>query len=300
MSATIACLAGEEVYRQWDAGHITGRRIGPRQTPFGESGEVFLVESDGRSFYLMPRYGRGMSKTAPNRVNNRANLYALKDLGVKGIIAWAPGGAITHTIAVGDLVILTDVIDRTYLRDRTYFEDSPLGYLRQFPVFCPALRKAVGEVLHDMKLVYHGAGTAAVCEGPRLETPAEIRMLTTLGAEIATHTFVPEVFLARELQMCYAGICYVVNYAESGSRHKPFVPGALFGGLADSSEADRVAGVLGAMSQTILTVAAALAENPLQCECNQSLRHYIEEFHLPADWHQWFDVPPAGSSGGSH
>ncbi|HUT59637.1 MAG TPA: MTAP family purine nucleoside phosphorylase [Phycisphaerae bacterium] len=289
MAATIACIAGEEVHRQWDARRIGGERLGPRPTPFGDSGEIFLVTENGRSFYLLPRYGAGLRKTAPRRVNDRANLYALKDLGVQAVLAWGPGGAITHTIAVGDLVVLDDLIDRTYLRSKTFFEDSPLGFLRQFPVFCPSLRRVVSEVLHEMKLVYHGAGTAAVCEGPRLETPAEVRVLGALGAEVVTHSFVPEVFLAKELQLCYAAVCYVVNYAETGSRHRPFAAGELFGGLTQESDSDRLAGAVGAMSRIVSNVAeAAERQQRVDCDCGATMAHHVRQYDLPDDWRQWF------------
>jgi len=288
MSAAIACIAGEEIYRQWNAGRIAGEKIGARSTPFGTSGEIFVVASGGRQFYLLGRHGEGMGKTSPRKINYRANLYALKDMGIQCVLGWGPGGAITHNIAVGDLVILDDLIDRTYLRDKTFFEDSPLGFLRQFPVFCPTLRRATGEVLHAMKLVYHGAGTAAVCEGPRLETPAEIRMLATVGAEVVTHAFVPEVFLAKELQMCYAAVCYVVNYAETGSRHRPFAAGDLFGGLTQQSDSERLAGVVGTMSQIVLNVAEALEARKSICECQQTMAAHVKEHNLPEDWHEWF------------
>ena len=288
MAATLACIAGEEVYRQWQAGHIAGKNLGPRKTPFANSGEIFLVTAEGTEFYLLPRCGAGMSKTAPSRINSRANMYALKDLGVNRVVAWGPGGTITHNIAVGDLVILTDLIDQTHRREATFFEDSPLGFLRQFPVFCPSLRKAAGEALHSMRLVFHGSGTAAVSEGPRLETPAEIRMLSALGAEVATHTFVPEVFLAKELQMCYAAVCYVVNYAEGGLRHKPFAPGTLFGGLSSESDHDRVAGAVSAMTQTMVRIAHAVDKSPPDCTCEKTMQHNIEAYGLDADWHTWF------------
>ena len=286
MSATIACIAGEEIHRQWDAGRIEGERLGPRPTPFGDSGEVFLVRTDGASYYLLSRHGKGLAKTAPARVRDRANLYALKDLGTECVLAWGPGGAITHNIAVGDLVILSDVIDRTCLRERTFFEDSPLGYLRQFPVFCPHLRRAVGEVLHEMKLIYHGSGTAAVCEGPRLETPAEIRMLGTVGAEVVTHSFVPEVFLSKELELCYAAVCYVVNYAETGSSRRPFAAGTLFGPLSEKSDDQRLAGVVSAMSEIVRKVAAA--EGDRGCECAKTMAAHVRQYDLPEDWRQWF------------
>lgn len=290
MSISVACIAGEEILRQWQAGRIAGEQIGPRETPFGPSGEIFLIDGEQSGFYLLPRHGLGMNKTAPCKINYRANIYALKDLGVEAILAWGPGGAVTHNIAIGDLVILNDLIDQTHHRPKTFFEDSPLGFLRQFPVFCPSLRRICGEILHDMKLVYHGAGTAAVTEGPRLETPAEVRMLTTIGAEIVTHTFVPEMFLARELQMCYTAICYVVNYAETGSRHRPFVAGGLFGGLAAQSDSDRLAGTVGAMSQIVSNVAAALKTSKKTCDCDKTMTTHINTYNLPDDWKKWIET----------
>ncbi|MGB2820146.1 MAG: MTAP family purine nucleoside phosphorylase [Phycisphaerae bacterium] len=289
MSATIACVAGEEIHRQWAAGRIEGERIGPRRTPFGDSGEVFRIDTEDVSYYLLPRYGRGLAKTAPWRINDRANMYALKDLGVERVLAWAPGGAITHTIAVGDMVILSDLIDRTYRRTETFFEDSPLGYLREFPVFCPQLGQAVAETFRELKLVYHATGTAAVCEGPRLETPAEIRMLATVGAGVVTHNFVPEVFLARELQLCYAAVCYVVNYAETGSRHRPFAPGSLFGPLSGDCETERLAGAVGAMSEIVRSVAAAVGQQARPCECGKAMAAHVKRYDLPGDWRQWFN-----------
>lgn len=289
MPARLACISGEEIHRQWDGGRVRGERMGRQDTPYGPSAELFRVDAEPEPLLLMARHGAGLAKTAPSRVNDRANLYALKDLGVERILAWGPCGAITHNIAVGDLVILSDLIDRTTCRQRTFFDDSPLGYLRQFPVFCPQLRRAVAEALHEMKLVHHGSGTAAVCEGPRLETPAEIRMYGTVGAEVVTHMFVPEVFLARELGMCYAAVAYAVNYAETGSRHRPFAPGSLFGPPSRKSDGERLAGVVGAMTQIVRAVAVAdLADD---CECAQAMQANRRHYDLPEDWRQWLALP---------
>ena len=287
MPTRIACIAGEEIYRQWDAGRIDGERIGTRSTPFGESGEIFLINS-AKPFYLLPRYGAGLRKTSPGKINSRANMYALKDLGVQHVLAWGPAGAITHNIAVGDMVVLDDVIDRTYLRDQTFFENSPLGFLRQFPVFCPTLRRVANNALASMKLLHRSSGVAAVSEGPRLETPAEVRMLLAIGAEIVTHSFVPEVFLAKELQMCYAAICYIVNYAETGSRHKPFVAGDLFGGLGQTSDTQRLATAIGAMTRIVSNIAAAIEEPRTDCDCDKTMHHHIRQYQLSNDWRTWF------------
>lgn len=287
MPVTTACITGGEIHRQWQAGIIRGELLGPRDTPFGPSGDLFLADSEDVQYYLLARYGMGMDKTAPFGVNNRANIYALKDLGVQTVLAWGSGAAITHTMAVGDIVVLSDVIDRTHLREVTFFADSPLGFLRQFPVFCPALKRIVGGVLHDMRLIYHGSGTAAITEGPRMETPAEVQTLAAQGAEIVTHTFAPEMFLARELQMCYAAICYVLDYAEAGSRQPP-LGGALFESMKPQSRTERLAGVVESLGQIVANVAVSAAEVAASCQCRQIQSNHIEQYDLSDDWRQWF------------
>ena len=290
MDVNFACIAGAEFHRQYDAGQIIGEHVGSRPTPFGQSGEMFLADGDC-PFYLLPRYGIGMRKVAPRQINARANMYALKDLGVQCVLAWSPGGAVTHNLAVGELVVCGDLIDQTHLRNKTFFEDSPLGFLRQFPVFCPSLRQVAAEVIAQMHLPLQNGGTVVVSEGPRLETPAEVRVLAHHGAEVVTHAFVPEVFLAKELEMCYAGICYIVNYAETGSRHRPFMAGSLFGGLTQEDDALRLAGSIGAMGEVVTRVACALTANGRRCDCDKTMAANVNEYSLSEDWRRWFDQP---------
>ncbi|MBN1556076.1 MAG: MTAP family purine nucleoside phosphorylase [Phycisphaerae bacterium] len=288
--AVLACIADDEMYRQWSAGLIQGQALGRRATPYGESGDVFHIRGDEASYYLLARRASGMDKTAPHRVNARANLYALKDLGVHCILGWGPGAAITHNITEGDLVILSDVIDQTHQRASTFFEDSPLGGLRQFPVFCEELRRRLAGTLQDMKLVYHTSGVAAVREGPRLETPAEVRMLSMIGAEIVTRTFLPEPFLARELQMGYAAVCYVTAYAEMGNRRQPFTGGGLFKDLDDPADADRRGGPAGALGRIAANLAIGLAELNLETYAPAaSQATHIAQYNLPDDWREWFE-----------
>ncbi len=288
MSAKIACIAGEEIHRQFQAGRIAGSKLGSRPTPFGPSGDVLLIEDGDQPFYLLARTGSGLAKVAPQAINVRANMYALKDLGVDHVLSWGPAGAITHSISVGDMVIPGDVIDLTTTRAKTFYENSPLGFLRQFPVFCPWLRMITADVLESMKLMHQPSGVMAVSDGPRLETPAEVRMLETMGAELVTHCFVPEMFLAKELQMCYASICYIVNYAETGSRHKPFMAGELFSGLTTQSDSERLSGVVSSMTQIVRNVAALVARSPKNCECDKTMAHSVKAYGLDSDWRTWF------------
>lgn len=288
MNVTMACIAGEEIYRQVEAGRFCGKSLGSQNTPFGPSTEFFLIEGD-HPFYLLPRHGLGMNKTPASKINYLANFYAIKDLGAAHVLSWGPGGAVTHNMAVGDLVILDDVIDRTTQRPRTFFEDSPLGFLRQFPVFCPFLRRVAASVLANLKLLHHTTGTAAVSEGPRLETPAEVRMLASMGAQVVTHNFAPEVFLAKELELCHAAICYVVNYAETGSKHRPFAAGELFGGLTQRSDRERLNAALSNMSQVVCNLAATIATTATKdCDCARTMENNRRLYNIGDDWRAWF------------
>jgi 5'-methylthioadenosine phosphorylase len=292
MSLTIACIAGEEIHRQLRSGRIEADRVEPPATPFGRPDELFRMQRGQTTLFLLARHGLGVSKGAPNQVNYRANLYALKELGAEHILAWGPAGAITHNMAVGDGVVLHDVIDKTCLRPRTFFESTPLGYLRQFPVFCPVLGRQLGEVLAGLGLSSHQQGVAVIGEGPRLETPAEIRCYANWGAQVVSHTFVPEVFLARELQMCYVGLAYVVNYAETGSRHRPFVGGGLFTDVREPATHRRLVALLGQMVDVCFGLVEALEGQRPQCACGQSMEENIRRYNLPEDWREWFGDRP--------
>jgi 5'-methylthioadenosine phosphorylase len=288
MDATFACIAGEEIHRQCDVGKLDCKPLEPRDTPFGPSGQMYLISDSPHPYYLMPRYGVGMHKRPARSVNSRANIYALKDLGVQSILELAPAGAITHTHGIGDMDICGDLIDRTTQRQNTFFEDSPLGFLRQFPVFCPRLRDAAAEALTDLDVTVHVGGTTAIMEGPRLETPAEVRMLAHHGADTVSHMCVPEVFLARELEMCYQTICYIVSYAETGSRYRPFQAGALFGGHDADVDGKRLAKSLGLLGTIIERVAATKQACDTPCECEKSQSDHVRDFHLGENWRDWF------------
>ena len=288
MGVTVACIASEKINHPLDADRIEGRRLGPCKTPLGDSHGVFLCDAREPAFYFLPRYGSTADAGRSGGVDPRAGLYALKDLGAEAVIEWSPAAAIVHTMTIGDLVVPTDLYDATHRRPQTYFEDAPWGALRQLPVFCPTLRRAAGQALHEMKLVYHGAGTVAVTDGPRLETPAEIRMLAHVGTELVTHSFAPEVFLAKELQLCYAAICYVVSYAETGSPHRPLTVGNLFGGPAHVSEDQRLASTVAAMGEIVRNIITAMDAAPRECRCESTMADHIRRYDLPDDWRGWF------------
>jgi 5'-methylthioadenosine phosphorylase len=161
----------------------------------------------------------------------RANLWAFKELGVKRVLAISAVGAINERFKPGDFVVVDDLIDLTKKREDTFYkgaysvevqgEDKPSKLLRGKKVvhvdmtqaYCPHMRKVLIETLEELKLSYHPAGIYACTEGPRFETPAEIRAIKLLGGDVVGMTGYPEVALARELGMCYASLCVVANPA---------------------------------------------------------------------------------------
>ena len=289
MSAKLACIAGATIYRMLKGGHLDAQEPVRKLTPFGLPEPAFLVNNSDAPFYLMPRHGPGLDRPAPWPMNVRANLYALKDLGVEAIVSWSAAGAITHNLHLGQLMLPDDVLDMTRRRPMTMFENCALGFLRQFPVFCDPLREMLADVMVELGLSAQMGGTVAVTEGPRLETPAEVRMLATVGAEVVTHTLAPEVFLARELQMCYAGICYIVNYAETGSRHRPFNVGELFAELRQDQGGKPPTDTAELLPKLLTRLAAKLKQTPPACDCRQSMSEYIKDYDLSDNWREWFD-----------
>jgi len=256
-------------------------------TPFGRSNPVHLFAYQDLPFAVLSRHGEtGYHVSAPF-VNDRANLYALKALGVEKILAWCAPGAINNGMAPGDLVIPDDILDEGQQQPYTFFPHRGLGFIRQNPVFCPELRDGLIRQLSGGSFPLHDHGVYVATTGPRLETPAEIRKFKLLGGDLVGMTLVPEVFLARELELCYAAVCYVVNYAE-GIKDRPYQPGVLFEGLATPEEIQRVKAVEDAFAELVLDLLPELAATPRACPCPRLMERYRQRGDIGPDWRGWF------------
>lgn len=261
-------------------------RLGEVETPFGKSQPIYLFGNTSGRYLFLSRHGEKGYSVAASFVNYRANIYALKELGARQIFAWSGPGAIDPCYRVGQFVVIDDIIDETRRRQATFFESGGLGFIRQNPVFCPHLRALLGAALSRLNLDYRVGGTYVCTEGPRLETPAEIRKFAAYGAGLVGMTLVPEVFLAKELEMCYAALCYVTNYAE-GVREKEFQPGVLFEGLADKDERDAVETSVKKFPEIIGMLPELAAQIPANCKCGQSMQRYRNRGDIGEDWHEW-------------
>lgn len=168
----------------------------------------------GREVVFLTRHGATHS-VPPHLVNYRANIWALKELGVERIFATAAVGSLNEEMAPGNFVLVDQFLDFTKNRLSTFFDGGELGvtHTDMTNPYCPDLREVLNHGAKSLDIEVHQAGTYVCSEGPRFETPAEIRMYKILGGDLVGMTSVPEVVLAREAGLCYATICMVTNFA---------------------------------------------------------------------------------------
>ncbi len=288
MSDRIAVIGGSGAYTLLQNGSFTGERVGSIGTPFGESQPVYRFAVSDVEFLFLSRHGeKGYQVSAPF-VNYRANIWALKELGAARIISWSGPGAIDDSLTIGQYVLPDDLLDETKRRAYTFFEGLGIGFVRQNPVFCPQLRASASAVLSDLDALHRDTGTYVCTEGPRLETPAEIRKFKMLGGDLVGMTLVPEVFLAKELEMCYMPICYVTNYAE-GIRASRFVPGVLFEGLLSDDEKCAVDAAVNRFPEIIRELVAAVSGQERTCACGRLMERYRRRGDIGADWRTWIE-----------
>ncbi|WP_083237001.1 S-methyl-5'-thioadenosine phosphorylase, partial [Desulfosporosinus sp. BG] len=198
---------------------LTEQRVIKVETPYG------LVESivgrlANREMVFLSRHGRDHA-TPPHLVNYRANIWALHELGVRKIIATAAVGSLSPDFRLGELVLLDQFLDFTKSRPQTFYEGGQKGVLHvdMTEPYCSAVRQVIIEASEHLGLQVKNGACYICTEGPRFETPAEIRMFQRLGADLVGMTSVPEVVLARELGICYASIAMVTNEAAGIATH---------------------------------------------------------------------------------
>lgn len=182
------------------------------ETPYGTPPPISVGVIGREEVAFLPRHGP-KHDLPPHKINYRANLHSLKQVGVERIIATNAVGAINTAYNPGELVIPSDILDMTKSRSGTYFDAAPVTHIDVTEPYCPELSNILIESCKRIGVQPHDKAILAATEGPRYETPAEIRMLEKLGGDIVGMTGAPEVFLARELEMCYSTLCFISNKA---------------------------------------------------------------------------------------
>lgn len=201
-----AIIGGTGVY---DIGNAASRVI---TTEYGIA-EVDVINIKGVEIAFLARHGKGHS-VPPHMINYRANMKALKKLGVKYIYSTCAVGSLNENYAPGDVVVLKDFIDYTKNRPLTFFEGgkSRVAHVAMDAPYCPNLRKKFVDHAKKTGLEIKGDAVYVCTEGPRFETASEIKMYKILGGDVVGMTNVPEVVLAKELGMCYQAVGIITNW----------------------------------------------------------------------------------------
>ena len=184
----------------------------PVHTPYGPpSAPVAVGTIEGRSVAFLPRHGVH-HEVPPHRVNYRANVWAMRELGVQRLIGPCAAGSLQPSVKPEDFVVLDQLVDRTNGRADTYFDGGVVGHVSFADPYCPELRSVLLAAGESVGVTMHATGTVVVVQGPRFSTRAESNWYRSAGWEVINMTQHPEAYLARELGICYAGLALITDY----------------------------------------------------------------------------------------
>ena len=182
------------------------------ETPFGPPAATPVVgEIGGKRVAFIPRHGRDHG-LPPAQINYRANLWAMKELGVERIIGPCASGALRADLALGEFVVCDQFVDRTWGRQDTFYEGPVTTHVSAADPYCADLRAVLVDTARELGIPVRDGGTVVVIQGPRFSTRAESAWFQQLGWDVINMTAYPEGYLARELELCYANISMVTDH----------------------------------------------------------------------------------------
>jgi len=207
--ARIGIIGGSGLYNMEGLTEVEKVKV---STSFGEpSGAIILGNLEGVGVAFLPRHGEG-HRISPSALPAKANIYALKSLGVERIISVNAVGSLKEEIEPLDVVIPAQLIDCTKGRASTFFTDGIVGHVSLAEPFCPVLSQLSFEASTKVGAKVHKGGTYLVMEGPQLSTKAESQLYRSWGADVVGMTALPEAKLAREAEICYVALAIVTDY----------------------------------------------------------------------------------------
>lgn len=207
--AEIAIIGGSGVY---DTTMLEDAKELDVDTPFGKPSDAITIGTfEDRRIAFLPRHGKG-HRISPSQLNSRANIYALKKLGVSRIISASAVGSLRLELKPLDLVIPDQIFDRTKTRQSTFFDEGIVVHIGFADPFCPELSALLFDLITEKGYNVHNGGTYVCMEGPQFSTRAESKVYQSLGFDIIGMTALPEAKLAREAEMCYSMIATVTDY----------------------------------------------------------------------------------------
>jgi len=234
-------------------------------TPFGKPSDTIIIgRLEGVGIAFLPRHGKG-HRISPTEVPSRANIYALKSLGVQQIISVNAVGSLKEEIKSADLLIPDQLIDRTRTRVSSFFTDGIVAHIPFAEPFCPTIRGILYQAAQEIGATVHRKGTYIVMEGPAFSTRAESFLHRSWGADVIGMTALPEAKLAREAEICYAIIACVTDYDCWHEVHEAVTVDIIMETLRQNDE----------MTRKIIKLAASRMPEKQDCECASALKTAI-------------------------
>jgi 5'-methylthioadenosine phosphorylase len=207
--AEIGIIGGSGLYAMPGLTNVREERV---ETPFGEPSDAFILgDLDGRAVAFLARHGRG-HRILPSELNFRANIYAMKMLGVERILSVSAVGSLKEEHKPTDFVIPDQFIDRTFARVGTFFGEGIVGHVAFGDPVCATVRAAFAKACAEVGVTGTNGGTYICIEGPQFSTRAESNLYRSWGADVIGMTNLQEAKLAREAEICYATLAMVTDY----------------------------------------------------------------------------------------
>lgn len=206
------------------------------ETPYGTpSAPVTIGEVGGARVAFLPRHGRG-HELPPHRIPYRANVWAMRELGVRRILAPCASGSLRPDLALGELVVCDQFVDRTWGRADTFHDGPETTHVSAAEPFCADLRRTVLETAAELGVPARDGGTVVVVQGPRFSTRAESRWFQAMGWDVVNMTAYPECHLARELELCYATVAMVTDHDVGVEGRPPVSAGEVLRVFAENTQ----------------------------------------------------------------
>ncbi len=252
-------IAGSGIYNIPELEIIDSVKL---SSPYGEPSDHFRIgRLSGREIAFLPRHG-SLHHIPPHRINYRANIWGFRELGVKRILSVGATGGVSEEMKPGALVLLDQIIDRTSGREATFYDENEVIHVDFTEPFCPDLRRTFLAAASQTGINVLEKGTYIAVNGPRLETAAEIREYAMIGADVIGMTGMPEAALARELEICFAGLAVVTNVA-AGITEGRLMATEVIGAMKASTEQIRA----------LLKTFFSLSLGAPVCSCGSSLKN---------------------------
>ena len=244
------------------------------RTPFGQPSDSFVIgELEGIRVAFLSRHGRS-HRLNPSEINYRANIYALKTLGVRRVISISAVGSMKESMKPGDVVLPDQFIDLTKRRISTFFEGGIVAHVAFGDPVCASLASSLLTAAHSLGATVHHGGSYVCIEGPQFSTKAESRLYRQWGVSVIGMTNLPEAKLAREAELCYATIALVTDYDCWHETEEAVTVEAILTTLRQNV----------ALAKRLLRGAVAPAASIKDCSCQRALQNAIvtAPSHIPA------------------